>query len=161
MLPLKTGRLFHVQFYQEDVRMSIITRIINFFSRDKPQNFLSESNYSFVFGGTSSGKIVNARSAMQVSAVNACVRILAETVGSLPLHIYKRTASGKEKVVTHPLYQLLHYEPNPDMTSIVFRETMMNHILLWGNAYSQIVRDGRGRVTALYPLMPDRWCSFL
>ena len=57
---------------------------------------------------------------------------------------------------TDPLYFLLHDEPNPEMTSFIFRETMMTHLLLWGNAYSQIIRNGKGEVVALYPLMPDR-----
>ena len=56
----------------------------------------------------------------------------------------------------HPLYFLLHDEPNPEMTSFVFRETLMTHLLLWGNAYAQIIRNGRGEVVALYPLMADR-----
>ena len=56
----------------------------------------------------------------------------------------------------HPLYFLLHDEPNPEMTSFVFRETLMTHLLLWGNAYSQIIRNARGEIIALYPLMPDR-----
>jgi HK97 family phage portal protein len=72
------------------------------------------------------------------------------------LHTYKHTDRGKEKAREHNLYHLLHSEPNPEMTSFVFRETLMSHLLLWGNAYAQIIRDGRGRVIALYPLMPDR-----
>ena len=56
----------------------------------------------------------------------------------------------------HPLYFLLHDEPNPEMTSFVFCETLMTHLLLWGNAYSQIIRNTRGEIIALYPLMPDR-----
>ena len=56
----------------------------------------------------------------------------------------------------HPLYFLLHDEPNPEMTSFVFRETLMTHLLLWGNAYAQIIRNGKGEVVSLYPLMPDR-----
>ena len=93
---------------------------------------------------------------MQTTAVYACVRILAETLASLPLHTYKRTAKGKGKAMDHPLYYLLHDEPNPEMTSFVFRETLMGHLLLWGNAYAQIIRDGRGKIVALYPLMPDK-----
>jgi HK97 family phage portal protein len=56
----------------------------------------------------------------------------------------------------HPLYRLLHDAPNPEMTSFVFRETLMAHLLLWGNAYAQIIRDGAGRIIALYPLMPSK-----
>ena len=54
------------------------------------------------------------------------------------------------------MYYLLHNEPNPEMTSFVFRETLMGHLLLWGNAYAQIIRDGRGRVLSLYPLLPNK-----
>jgi HK97 family phage portal protein len=125
-------------------------------ARDRPANSLLGSTYSFFFGTTSSGKAVNERTAMQTTAVYACVRILAETVASLPLHTYKHTAGGKEKAKDHRLYHLLHDEPNPEMTSFVFRETLMSHLLLWGNAYAQIIRDGRGNVLSLYPLLPDR-----
>ena len=93
---------------------------------------------------------------MQTTAVYACVRILAETIASLPLHTYQHTKDGKEKARDHPLYHLLSDAPNPEMTSFVFRETLMGHLLLWGNAYVQIIRDGRGEVVALYPIMPDK-----
>lgn len=94
---------------------------------------------------------------MQISAVYACVRVLAESIAGLPLHVYQYGKNGsREKAADHPLYFLLHDEPNPEMTSFVFRETLMTHLLLWGNAYAQIIRDGRGQVIALYPLMPDR-----
>jgi HK97 family phage portal protein len=135
--------------------MSVFGKL--FKARDKPQDALNGSGYSFMFGRTVSGQSVNERSAMQMSAVYACVRILAESVASLPLHFYQYTdTGGKEKAVNHPLYRLLHDEPNPEMSSFSFRETLMTHLLLWGNAYAQIVRNGRGEVIALYPLMPDR-----
>lgn len=134
--------------------MSIFSSL--FRPRDKPQN-KAGSTFSFLFGGTSSGKTVNERTAMQTTAVYSCVRILAESIAGLPVHIYQYTGDGsKEKVVSHPLYSLLHDEPNPEMTSFVFRETLMSHLLLWGNAYAQIIRDGRGRVLSLYPLLPNR-----
>jgi len=115
------------------------------------------SAFSFFFGGSSSGKVVNERSSMQMTAVYACVRILAESVAGLPLHIYHYSDSGgKEKAYGHPLYFLLHDEPNPEMTSFIFRETAMTHLLLYGNSYSQIIRNGKGEVVALYPLMPNR-----
>ena len=128
-----------------------------FKSRDKPKNATSGSAYRFFIGGSSSGKNVNERSAMQMTAVYSCVRILSEAVASLPLHVYKyNSEGGKEKAVKHPLYFLLHDEPNPEMTSFVFRETLMTHLLLWGNAYAQIIRNGKGEIIALYPLMPNR-----
>ena len=108
-------------------------------------------------GGSTSGKNVNERSAMQMTAVYACVRILSEAVAGLPLHLYRyNSEGGKEKAMDHPLYGLLHDEPNPEMTSFVFRETLMTHLLLWGNAYAQIIRNGKGEILALYPLMPNR-----
>lgn len=128
-----------------------------FRGRDAPSNSTAGSGYGFFMGNTASGKRVNARSAMQMTAVYSCVRILSEAVASLPLQFYRYNDNeGKEKAVDHPLYFLLHDEPNPEMTSFVFRETLMTHLLLWGNAYSQIIRNGKGEVVALYPLMPDR-----
>lgn len=128
-----------------------------FKSRDKPQNRTAGSNYTFFMGGTTSGKTVTERSAMQMTAVYSCVRILAEAVAGLPLHLYKYTDDGgKEKAIDHPLYRLLHDEPNPEMSSFVFRETLMTHLLLWGNAYAQIIRNGRNEIIALYPLMPNK-----
>ena len=128
-----------------------------FKARDKPENRTPGSNYSFFFGGTTSGKPVNEHTAMQMTAVYSCVRILAEAVAGLPLHLHRYTDNGgKEKALTHSLYFLLHDEPNPEMSSFVFRETLMTHLLLWGNAYAQIIRNGKGEVIALYPLMPNR-----
>jgi HK97 family phage portal protein len=94
---------------------------------------------------------------MQMTAVYSCVRILSETLAGLPLHVYRYNDSGgKEKNLSHPLYKLLHDEPNPEMTSFAFRETLMSHLLLWGNAYAQIIRNAKGEVLALYPLMPNK-----
>ena len=126
-------------------------------ARDKPVDKAADAGYSFLFGRTTSGKPVNERTAMQTTAVYACVRILAEAVASLPLHVYEYQDDGGKKLVhDHPLYYLLHDEPNPEMTSFVFRETLMSHLLIWGNAYAQIIRDGAGRVIGLYPLLPDK-----
>ena len=115
------------------------------------------SQYAFYMGGSSAGKTVTERSAMQMTAVYACVRILSEAVAGLPLHLYRYKKDGsKEKAVGESLYRLLHDEPNPEMSSFVFRETLMTHLLLWGNAYAQIIRNGKGEVVALYPLMPNK-----
>lgn len=128
-----------------------------FRSRDKPTDSTVGSRYAFYMGGSSSGKVVTERSAMQMTAVYACVRILSEAIAGLPLHMYRyKEDGGKEKALDHPLYLLLHDEPNPEMSSFVFRETLMTHLLLWGNAYAQIIRNGKGEVVALYPLMPNK-----
>ena len=96
--------------------------------------------------------------AMRVSAVYVCVRILAESIATLPLHVYEYKNGGKERVPEHPLYYLLHDAPNHEMTSFIFRELMMTHLLLHGNCYAQIIRDKGllNRVMALYPLDPNR-----
>ena len=128
-----------------------------FRSRDKPENKVLGSGYSFLMGSSTAGKNVTERSAMQMTAVYSCVRILAEAVAGLPLHLYRyKEDNGKEKSIDHTLYHLLHDEPNPEMSSFVFRETLMTHLLLWGNAYAQIIRNGKGEVIALYPLIPNR-----
>ena len=128
-----------------------------FRSRDKPTNSTAGSRYTFYMGGSTSGKAVTERSAMQMTAVYSCVRILAEAIAGLPIHVYRyKDDGGKEKALDHPLYLLLHDEPNPEMSSFVFRETLMTHLLLWGNAYAQIIRNSKGEVVALYPLMPNK-----
>lgn len=128
-----------------------------FRSRDKPQNRTAGGGYAPYMGGTTAGKAVTERSAMQMTAVYSCVRILSEAIAGLPLHLYKYTEDGgKEKAIDHPLYLLLHDEPNPEMSSFIFRETLMTHLLIWGNAYAQILRNGKGEVVALYPLMPNK-----
>lgn len=128
-----------------------------FRSRDKPQNRTPGSSFAFYMGSSSAGKAVTERSAMQMTAVYACVRILSEAIAGLPLHVYRyKDDGGKEKAFDHPLYLLLHDEPNPEMSSFVFRETLMTHLLLWGNAYAQIIRNGKGEVVSLYPLMPNK-----
>lgn len=116
-----------------------------------------DSGQTFSFGTASSGERVDEQSAMQISTVYACVRLLAETVAALPLHLYRYTdgGKGKESASDHPLYRILYRQPNDEMSSFIWRETMMTHLLLWGNAYSQIIRDGRNQVLGLYPLLPE------
>ena len=134
--------------------MNFLTKL--FRSRDKPQNSYHFSGWPFVFGKSAAGAKVNEFTAMQTTAVYACVRILAESIAGLPLHVYEYRGNGKERVPGHPLYFLLHDSPNPEMTSFIFRETAMIHLLLWGNSFSQIIRDGMRRVVGLYPLLPNR-----
>jgi len=136
--------------------MGILERLGLKRQRGEPKNKYEGNDFSLLFGRTTSGKTVNERTALQTTAVYACVRILSETIASLPLHVYRYTEGGKTKDTEHALYTILHDEPNPDMTSFVFRETLMSHLLIWGNAYSQILRDRSGQVIGLYPLLPDQ-----
>ncbi len=124
------------------------------FSRDKPQNSYRFSGFPFFFGKTISGKNVNDFVAMQNTAVYACVRTIAESIASLPLHLYQFRNGGKEKAIDHSLYSLLHDAPNNEMTSFAFRENLIVQLLLRGNCYSYITRtlSGRGAVKELYPL---------
>ena len=131
-----------------------------FRARDKPHRQTSPQDTvsaapTFSFGSSMSGKSVTPSSAIQVSAVYACVRVIAETIASLPLHVYESTDAGSRKANEHPLYRLLHDEPNTEMTSFIWREVMLSHLLLYGNSYCQIIRSGRSRIVGLYPLLPD------
>ena len=116
-----------------------------------------DSGSLFMFGMTPSGERVDERTAMQIVTVYACVRLLSNTIAGLPLHLYRYTGSGedKERAVDHPLYKILHRQPNPEMSSFSFWEALMCHLLLWGNGYAQIVRDGKNQVLGLYPLLPE------
>ena len=132
-----------------------------FRARDKPGKLQSAQNAvsaatTFSFGGSSAGKSVTPRNAIQVSVVYACVRVIAETIASLPFAVFEADATGSRKAMEHPLYRIIHDEPNSEMTSFVWREAMLTHLLLWGNSYSQILRSGRGKIIGLYPLLPDR-----
>lgn len=102
------------------------------------------------------GKAVTEQTAMQVSTVWACVRILAETIGGLPLHVYQRDpATGNATKVDHQLGSVLAMAPNPDMTSVEFREAMITNLALRGNAYAEIERNARRQVVSLYPLLAE------
>jgi HK97 family phage portal protein len=109
----------------------------------------------YSFGPPAAGVNVTEFTALQLTTVYACVRIIAETIASLPLNVYKHLdTGGKTKAPNHPLHRVLHDEANPDMSAFVFWETMVGHLLLWGNAYAEIERDGMNRVIGLYPLNP-------
>ncbi len=104
-----------------------------------------------------SGVQVDEETALKYGAVYACVRVLAETIASLPLNVYKRLEpKGKDKDSKHNLYNLLHSQPNGDMTSFTWRELAMAHLLLWGNHYSLTPRDGYQKVTSIIPMVPWR-----
>jgi len=108
-------------------------------------------------GGSLAGVSVTEHTALRNSAVWAAVGLISDDVSSLPLMLYKRTDNGgKLKFDTHPLYRLIHDEPNPEMSSMVFRRTMQAHVLIWGNGYAEIERDGVGRPVYLWPLEPER-----
>ncbi len=122
----------------------------------KPKDSYDSRSYSYSFGRSNSGEPVGDRTALQLTAVYACIRVLAESIAQLPIHIYEYHDNGKKQMKDHPLFLLLHDQPNREMTSFIFREVMMSHLLIYGNAYAQIIRSNNGKVKELYPLMADR-----
>jgi len=126
--------------------------------RNKPskemQDFIRGVDMDFI-GNSNSGVQVDELRALQTSAVYACVKILAETVASLPLHLFKKGKGGKSEMAEqHPLFSCLYEMPNDEMTSFEFREMMMTSLLLWGNAYARKIRKN-GHVTELWYLKPQ------
>lgn len=128
-------------------------------SRDKPRerrdslsNFIRGSDLNL--HGVASGVPVDEMRAMQTSAVYACVRLIAETVASLPLQLMKHDGKAREKATEHPLYSCLYELSNSETTSFEFREVMMTSLLLYGNAYARIIRKG-GYVVELWYLRTD------
>ena len=104
---------------------------------------------------SSAGVMVTATTALQSAAVFACVRLLAESVASLPLMMYRRRKDGgKERAESHPVWKLLHQQPNPELTSFEMIEALMGHLCLYGNAYAEI-EWRNGFPVALWPLRPD------
>ncbi len=104
-----------------------------------------------------SGVIVNETNALENTTVSAAVRIISESVGSLPFLLYERKeGTSKERAINHVLYPLLHDTPNQHMTSMVFKELMTSHMLMWGNCYAEIEWNNSVQPVALHPLRPDR-----
>ena len=125
-------------------------------SPENPQTSLSDPD-SWLFealgaGESWAGVSVNPTNAMKATAVFAAVRLLSESVASLPLKVYERLDRGKREARKHPVYALLHDRPNPFMSSFVFRETQQSTLGLWGNAYAEIIRNNSYVSSALYPI---------
>ena len=111
----------------------------------------------FGAGPVAAGVSVTEASAQTNAAVVACIDRISNDVASLPLLVYaRRPDDGRERATRHPVYRLLHDEPNPEQTPMVFRRTLQAHVLLWGNGYAEIERDVMGRPIALWPMVPDR-----
>ncbi|AKP74904.1 phage portal protein, HK97 family (plasmid) [Piscirickettsia salmonis] len=105
---------------------------------------------------SASGQSIHPDNAMRLATVYACIRVLAESIAALPLHVYRyETDGGKALATDHPLYSVLHDLPNGEVTSFDLRENLVGHLCLRGNAYCQIIRDGAGRVRELIQLPTD------
>ena len=131
------------------------------FSRKKKENrSIDQKTADFIKGvdldtgqQSNSGVDVDEESALKISTVYACVKVISETIASLPLNLLKELTNGdSEKAKQHPLYTILKDVPNSEMSSFTFREMLMTNLLLWGNAYALIKRNKNGKITELYPL---------
>jgi len=107
-------------------------------------------------GAVAGGEAVTEKTALTYSAVYNAVSLIAGTVATLPLNLISRTRGRTTVRSEMSAHQVLHTEANEYMTAMALREAMMGHLLLWGNAYCEIVRDGYGQVVALWPITPDR-----
>lgn len=111
---------------------------------------------AFSGAGTFLNRRVTVDQALQLATVWACVRLIAETIATLPIGLYRRLPDGsRTSASNHNLYELLHNQPNADMTAVVFWEVVVASLLLWGNAWIEVVRGG-GQVIALLFLHPAR-----
>lgn len=123
-------------------------------------NSHDERFWASMFGrgtATKSGETITPDNSLEVSTVYACVKVLAETVASLPVFLFKRKDDGsKEIAVNHPVYTLLHGRPNDHMTPFEFKELQMQHLLLRGNFYGFKEINGAGRVVNVIALPPDK-----
>ena len=116
-----------------------------------PQDFLG----AFGLPPSESGAIVNEFSALQIASYFACIRVISDAIGTLPFNVYERKPDGSEVIAyEHPLYPMLHTQPNPDAGAADVRQCMQSHILLTGNAYAEIVRNNGGQPVALYVRSP-------
>lgn len=127
------------------------TREGNYHPSANPPKWITDG-----YANTLSGVTVNASTSQRLTAVYRAVNLLSNSVAILPLILYRKKGENRERDINNPLYDLLHDAPNPLMSSFTWRRLMMRHLLLRGNAYSQIIRDGAGDVIELWPLHPDK-----
>src|SRR5690625_1373647 len=121
-----------------------------------PGAFDGMAHRAFLSHHTLSGVTVSEEGAMALSSVYSCVRLLAESVASLPLKLYRQSGDKRALARDHALYTVLHDQGNDIMTAMQLREVMMVYLCLWGNAYCEIERDRGGRIVALWPIHPSR-----
>jgi len=135
--------------------MGILSRLF-----EKRSIYSADADYWYgnISTPTAAGVSVDEYNALEYGDVYKCIRVIAETIAMLPLHLYKRIKNngGKDRADEHPLYNLLHIRPNSEMTKFQFFETGLGHVLSWGNWYNAIERNKMGEILNLWPLRPDR-----
>lgn len=130
--------------------MAFINKIRNTVKKWLFPDIESSFNDFLLAGSDKSLSAVNPNTALTFSTVFACVRVIAESIATLPLFVYKRDGNNKTKAINHPLYSLLHDAPNDECTSVSFIESLITQILLQGNGFVEVVKDNFNRVTELY-----------
>jgi len=134
-----------------------IAAIRSFIPQSKRSSVVSDLE-KYLIGGSSGESIrVTEDSVYALGVVYSCVNVIAQTVGALPLKLYRREANGnREEAPAHPVYSIVHDRPNDYLLPSSWKETAIAHVLTWGNAYAEIERDASGRVVALWPIPPWR-----
>ncbi len=105
---------------------------------------------------SAAGEVITDQSALEHLDVYACVRVISESIASLPMKMYELLDKGKQEAFDHPLYYLLSCAPNPEMTAFTFFEALTGSLALTGNCYAEIVRNAAGQAVALYPIHPNK-----
>jgi HK97 family phage portal protein len=142
--------------------MSILSRLGLMFRTqpiENPARPLTGAALLAAFGAvpSASGQYVAPSNALQIASVYACVRVISETISTLPVHVYRRTDSGHELVRDHPAAKLLEQGPNDEMSRVDLFETLVGHVLLWGNGYAEVNRSVvDGSLVSIWPMRPDQ-----
>ncbi len=138
--------------------MGLLTRLLD--ANTRPRAYADDDDiwYGRLIAPTSTGIAIDETNALEVPAVWKCVKILEESISSLPLHMYERDESGdaRSRGTDHAYYDLMHTQPNPEMSSMQYRGVQIVHLALWGDSYSEKQMTFGGKVEALWPLSPSR-----
>jgi len=132
----------------------LVGRVKSAFRNDSTLVISGDPKVLELFGVNAGSIAVNEQTAMQVSAVSACIQILGGTIASLPIHIYRNIGEEDRERVKTPLSTLLNVEPCPAWTASAMVEWWIRCVALRGDAYTEIIRDGFGNVSRLVPLHP-------
>lgn len=140
--------------------MGLLTRLLE--ADKRPQAYADDHDiwYGRLIAPTSTGIAIDETNALEVPAVWKCAKILEESISSLPLHLYKRDGDARSRAPDHDYYDLMHTQPNPEMSSMQYRGAQIIHLALWGNHYSEKQMNQVGEVRALWPLLPNRVTPF-
>ena len=137
--------------------MTLLSRLREFFAARQTNSQNPTRGQRIVYvESTIAGVRANPDTVLEISAVWACVNVIAKSVAQLPWRAHKLVGPDSSEIAAGPLDDLLNVRPNPEMSAFTFRETLIWHLELWGNAYAEIERDAGGRPVALWPIEPDR-----